>query len=173
MFLSLSTLTSIIRTGLPILLELIDLLGSVIIILSQMTLLRWLTFLCRSHTRILIVLLFWTYPRLDSFGILVFFTNLSLIEALFLLFSVIEGFKWFWMEILRKNIKLILEFLKASFLVQHFSCYTLMTFLMKLSVILLSMLMILFYSKYDQASNLWQQLQLASELESDLQDAAD
>ena len=37
----------------------------------------------------------------------------------------------------------MLEFLKAPFLVLHFSCYTLMTFLMMLSVILLSMLMIL------------------------------
>ena len=37
----------------------------------------------------------------------------------------------------------MLEFLKAPFLVLHFSCYTLMTFLMMLSVILLSMLIIL------------------------------
>ena len=37
----------------------------------------------------------------------------------------------------------MLEFLKAPFLVRHFSYYTLMTFLMMLSVILLSMLMIL------------------------------
>ena len=47
-----------------------------------------------------------------------------------------------------------------------------MTFLMMLSVILLSMLMILLYSKCDQASDLWQQLELASELESDLRDTA-
>ena len=39
-----------------------------------------------------------------------------------------------------------------------------------LSIILLSMLMILLYSKCDKASYLWQQLELASELESDLQD---
>ena len=58
---SFETLTSIIRTGLPILLELIDLVKSVIIFLSQMTLLRWLTFLLRSQTVILIVLLFWIY----------------------------------------------------------------------------------------------------------------
>ena len=37
----------------------------------------------------------------------------------------------------------MLEFLKAPFLVLHFSCYTLMTFLMIFSVILLSVLMIL------------------------------
>ena len=50
-----------------------------------------------------------------------------------------------------------------------------MTFLTILSVILLSMLMILLtlYSKCDQASDLWQQLQLASELESNLRDTVD
>ena len=42
-----------------------------------------------------------------------------------------------------KNIQLMLEFVKALFLILHFSYYTLMTFLMMLSVILLSMLMIL------------------------------
>ena len=49
MLLSLETSTSIIRTGLPILMELIDLVNSVITFLSQMTLLRWLTFLLRSQ----------------------------------------------------------------------------------------------------------------------------
>ena len=81
---------------------------------------------------------------------LVFFTNVSLMEfqvrylALFLLFSVIGNFEWFWMESLHKNIQLTLEFLKTPFLVPHFSYYTSMTFLMMLCVILLSMLMILF-----------------------------
>ena len=74
--------------------------------------------------------------------------------ALFLLFSVIDGFKWFWMGSLHKNIQLMLEFLNAVVLVLHFSYYKLMTFLMMLYVILLSMLMILL-SKIDQASNLW------------------
>ena len=61
-FLSLETLTSIIRTGLPpILVELINLVNSVIIFLSQMTLPRWLTFLLGFQTVILIVLLFWIY----------------------------------------------------------------------------------------------------------------
>ena len=64
---------------------------------------------------------------LTLFGMLVFFTNLGLLEfwvryaALFLLFSVIDGFKWFWMGSLFKNIQLMLEFLKVSFLVSHFS----------------------------------------------------
>ena len=80
---------------------------------------------------------------------LVFFTNLSLTEfqvrylTLFLLFPVIDGFEWFWMGSLQKNVQLMLEFLKALFLVLHFSSSILMTFLMKLSVLLPSMLMIL------------------------------
>ena len=52
---------SVIRTGLPILVELIDLVNSVIIFLSQMTLPRWLTFLLGSQAVILTVLLFWIY----------------------------------------------------------------------------------------------------------------
>ena len=105
---------------------------------------------------------------------LVLITNLiSLTEfnvrylTLFLLFSVIDNFWWFWIGNLYKNIQLMLEFLKAPILAVHFSYYTLMTFLMMLSVILLSILIILL-SKCHQASDLWQQLELASELESDL-----
>ena len=52
---------SIIRTGLPILVELINLVNSVIIFLSQMTLLGRLTFLLGSQTAILIALLFRIY----------------------------------------------------------------------------------------------------------------
>ena len=49
-----------------------------------------------------------------------------------------------------------------------------MTFLMMLYVVLLSMLMIpLSNCKCDLASDLWQQLELTSELESDLQDTVD
>ena len=83
--------------------------------------------------------------------------------ALFLLLSVIDGFEWFWMESLHKNIQLMLRFLKAPFLVLHIFYYTLMTFLMMLFTILLSKLMMLI-------SDLWQQLELVSELESDLLD---
>ena len=80
---------------------------------------------------------------LTEFGMLVFFTNLSPMEfqvrhlALFLLFLVIGSFGLFWMGNLHKNIQLMLH------LVLHSFYYTLMTFVMMLSVILLSMLMIL------------------------------
>ena len=80
---------------------------------------------------------------------LVFCTNLSLMEfqvrylTLYLLFLVIDDYEWVRMESLQKNIQLMLEFLKAPFLVTHLSCYTSMTFLTMLSVILLSILMIL------------------------------
>ena len=82
------------------------------------------------------------YPRLSiGFGMLVFFINLNLMEfqvrylVIFLLFSVINSFQWFWMESLYKNIQLILEFLQAPFSVLHFSLHTLMTFLMLLVIL--------------------------------------
>ena len=59
----------------------------------------------------------------------------------------------------------MLEFLKTPFLVLHFFYYALMTFLMITSVILLSMLMILL----SIINVMWQQLELAPELESYLQ----
>ena len=58
-------------------------------------------------------------------------------------FSVTGDFGWFWMRNLDKNIQLMLEFLNSAFLVLYVSYYTLMTFLMMLSAVLLSMLMIL------------------------------
>ena len=54
------------------------------------------------------------------------------------------------MRHLHKNIQLMLEFLNAPFLILQFS-----------------------YSKCEQASNLWQQLEVASKLESDLRDTVD
>ena len=62
--------------------------------------------------------------------------------TLFHLFSIIDSFQWFWMEILHKNTQQMLEFLKAPFVILQFSYYTLITFLIILFVILLSMLMI-------------------------------
>ena len=68
----------------------------------------------------------------------------------------------------------MVEFLPAPFLVQHFSNYTLMTFLMMLFVILLLILMTLLYSKFNQLSDMWQQpVSSTFELESDLQVTVD
>ena len=71
-----------------------------------------------------------------------------------------------------KNIELMLEFLKALFLVLQFSYYILMTFLMS-SVILLSMLMILLSTH--EPTGIWsvQQLDIAAEPESDLKETVD
>ena len=68
-----------------------------------------------------------------------------------------------------------MEFLKAPFFVLHFSFYTLMTFLMMLFVILLAIYAddTTHYSKCDHGSDLWQQLEMISELESDLWDTVD
>ena len=78
------------------------------------------------------------------------------------------------MSSFHKNVRLMLELLKASFFILHFSHYTLkMTFLMMLSVVLLSMLMMLLSTKFDQVSDLWQQVELASDLESDLLNTVD
>ena len=58
-----------------------------------------------------------------AFDMLVFFTNLSLIEfqvrylALIPLFSIIDGFELLWMRSHLKNVRLILDFLKGPFLV--------------------------------------------------------
>ena len=75
---------------------------------------------------------------------------------------------------LPKNIQLILEFLKGPFLVLHVSYYTLITSPMMLSVILpIYADDTTLYSKCDPSPDLWQQLQLASELESNLRDTVD
>ena len=110
---------------------------------------------------------------------LFFLANLSLMEflvsnvALFLLFLVKGGFRWFWMGYLHKNIQLMLEFLKDPFLILHLSYYTLMI----LSDDVICNIAIYaddtIYPKCDQASDLWQQVELASELESNLQNTTD
>ena len=86
------------------------------------------------------------YPRLlTGFGMLVFFTNLSLMEfqvrylPLFLLFSVIDDFEWFWMKHFHKNNQLMLSFARL-----YSWSYTFPTILITfLITIMLSMLMIL------------------------------
>ena len=67
---------------------------------------------------------------------------------------------------LHKNIQLMPQFLKAPFLVLHF-CYS---FICNITIYPDDTTL---YSKCDQTSYLWQQLELASELESDLWDIVD
>ena len=73
---------------------------------------------------------------------------------------------------LHKNIQLMLQFLKAPFLVLHFSDYTLFD-LYVVNDIAISADNTTLYSKCDQASDMWQQLELASELDSDQWDTVD
>ena len=80
---------------------------------------------------------------------LVSFTKISLMEfqvrylAFFHLFSEMDDFGWCYMGSFHKNIQLMWEFLNAPFFVLHFSYDTSMNFLMMVSVIFLSMLIIL------------------------------
>ena len=73
-----------------------------------------------------------------------------------------------------KNIQLMLAFLKGSFLVLQFSYYN---FNDLPDDVIYSIAIYAddttLYFKCDQASDLWQEIELASELESDLQDTVD
>ena len=112
-----------------------------------------------------------------EFGMLIFFTNLGLMEfqfrylALFLLFPVIGGFRWFCTGSLHKSIQLILQrsiFGPTLFLlyVNDFPDDDICNIAIYADGTTL-------YSKWDQASDLWQQLILAAELESNLRDTVD
>ena len=54
------------RTGLPVLVELIDLMNSIRIFLCQTAIRRWLTFLLAFLAVVLTVLLFWIYVFFSS-----------------------------------------------------------------------------------------------------------
>ena len=71
------------------------------------------------------------------------------------------------------TIQLMLQFIKAPFLVLDFPCCALVTFQMMLSINVAIYADTTLCSKFDQASDLWQQLESASELASDLQDNID
>ena len=64
--------------------------------------------------------------RLQPIGSISRFFPLLAYSLLF--FSAIDGFGWFWMGNLHKNIHVMLEFLKAPVLTLHFSYCTLRTF---------------------------------------------
>ena len=73
-----------------------------------------------------------------------------------------------------KNIQLMLAFLKGSFLVLQFSYYNFNDLpddvIYNIAIYADDTTL---YFKCDQASDLWQEIELASELESDLQDTVD
>ena len=89
--------------------------------------------------------------------------------ALFFLFSVIDNFGSVLDEKSSQEYSVNSGVLQGSIPRPTLSYYTLMAFLMMSSVILLSMLMILLST----LSVIRQQLELASELESDLRDTVD
>ena len=104
------------------------------------------------------------------------FTNLNLMEfqirylALFFLFSVINGFGWFWMDMMSS------QGYPVDAVVSQGSIIDPTLFLVYINDLPDDVVCniavyaddITLYSKCDQASNLWQQLELAFELESDL-----
>ena len=90
--------------------------------------------------------------------------------TVFRVFSVKDNFEWFWIGSLYKNFPLMLEFFKAPFLVLHFLLY-----INDLPDDVFCNIAIhaddtTLYFKCDPTSDLWQQLEMAAELESDLRD---
>ena len=96
-------------------------------------------------TRAVALDIFKTFDRVCHAGLLHKFMSYGISGQIFglILFSVADGFKWFWVNSFHENMQLMVDFLKASFLVLEFFYYTLMIFLMMLSLILLLMLMVL------------------------------
>ena len=77
------------------------------------------------------------------------------------------------MESLHKNFHLVVEFLKALFLVMRFCYYTLDLSDVVIYIIAIYADNTTLYCNCDQASDLWQQLKLTFELESDPQDTVE
>ena len=93
--------------------------------------------------------------------------------ALFLLFLVTDDFEWFWKESLCKNI-IIAGVPQASILGPTLLVLYINDFpddvICDIAVFADDVTL---YSMFHRASDLWQQLELASELESDLRDTVD
>ena len=83
-------------------------------------------------------------------------------------FFLIDSFCWYWIGSLHKNIQLMLGFLKGPLLVLQFSYYNDIPDYVICNIAICADDATL-YSKCEQASDLWQQLELASKLESNPQ----
>ena len=87
--------------------------------------------------------------------------------ALFLLFSVIDSFGWFWIESLLKNNQLkLLSILSPTLFVLYINDVP-EDVICDIAIYVDDTTL---YTRYDQASDLWQQIELASELDFDLRD---
>ena len=87
--------------------------------------------------------------------------------ALFLLFSVIDSFWWFCIESLLKNNQLkLLSILSPTLFVLYINDVP-EDVICDIAIYVDDTTL---YTRYDQASDLWQQLELASELDFDLRD---
>ena len=87
--------------------------------------------------------------------------------ALFLLFSVIDSFWWFWIESLLKNNQLKLLSILSPTLFVLYSNDVPEDVICDIAIYVDDTTL---YTRYDQASDLWQQIELASELDFDLRD---
>ena len=87
--------------------------------------------------------------------------------ALFLLFSVIDSFWWFWIESVLKNNQLkLLSILSPTLFVLYINDVP-EDVICDIAIYVDDTTL---YTRYDQASDLWQQIELASELDFDLRD---
>ena len=112
------------------------------------------------------------FDRVCHAGLLHILKSCGISGQMFGLISSFLSDRWLWVILDGKSLQeypVNAGVLQGPILGPTLSYYTLMTFQTILSMILLSLLVILL-SKCDQASDLWQQLKLASELESDLRD---
>ena len=86
------------------------------------------------------------------------------------LISVVDSSEWFWLKRCLKNFQLMLDLLKASILVLHFSYLLYINFLPDGVICNISVCAddTPLYSMCDQVSDLWQQLELSCELKENL-----
>lgn len=115
----------------------------------------------------------WLYQRLlVEFGVLVFFTKgnlmkfLSRFSTVSFHFLILDSFRWFRMRNLCRNLLLMLMFLKFEFWSFSFSTIQLRSSWWCIVIYVETII----YSNYNRAFYLWQQFELTSVVEYDLQE---